>query len=158
MKEKDMTILANLRGNSRESLTRLSRKTRIPVSTLFERMKSYNNDIVKKYTSIVNFEKLGYKTRAQILIKPWPETKEKVEEFLQKNKHVNSLFRVSTNFEYLAEVICTNMQEFHSLLAKLEELRIEQKEVLFVIDELRREDFLTTESSFILGGWQNEGA
>jgi len=152
MRESDITILSNLRDNSRETLTRISRKTRIPVSTIFERLKTYNNNVVKKYTSLINFEKLGYKTKAHILIKPWPETKEKVEEFLQKNKNVNSLFRVSTNFEYLAEVICTDMQELHNLLAKLDNLRLEQKEVLFVIDELKREDFLSSESVAISRG------
>lgn len=143
MKENDMKILSNLRENSRESLTRLSKKTRIPVSTLFERIKTYDNKIIKKYTSIINFDEIGYKTRAHILVRPWPETKNKVEEFLQKSSIVNSLYKVSTNFEYLTEIICKDMQEFHNFLEKLEALKLEQKEVLFVIAELRKEEFLT---------------
>ena len=144
MKYNDLLILANLRENARETLTRMSKRTRIPVSTIFERLKNYDKNIVKKYTSIIDFTKLGYNTKALILINPMPETRNIVEEFLQKNKTVNSLYKVSTNFEYLAEVICRDMQELQKFLEVIEGLKLKQKEVLFVIDDLKKEDFMSS--------------
>lgn len=143
MKNYDLVIVSNLRENCREPLTKLSRKTRIPVTTLFEKLKSYDGNLIRKFTSIVDFAKLGYKTKAQVLIKPLPETKNSVEEFLQKNKKVNSLYKTGTNYEYLAEVICIDLQDFHDFLSQLESLKLQQKEVLFVVDDLKREEFLT---------------
>lgn len=142
MKNNDLLILANLRENSRETLTKISKKTNIPISTIFERLKNYDKSIVKKYTSLVDFTKLGFNTKALVMISPQSDTRIAVEEFLQKNKSINSLYRVSTNFEYLAEFICKDLQEFHKILEKLESLKIKQKEVLFVIDDLKKEEFL----------------
>lgn len=152
MKVNDFVVISNMRENSRESLTRLSKKTRIPVTTLHNKLKEYEGDLIKKFTSIVNFSKLGYKTKAQILLKPNPETKKQLEEFLMKSKAVNSLYKVSTSFEYSVEVIFKDMEELQDFLNKLDEFRVYQKEVVFVLNDLRREDFLSSPEYVALMG------
>lgn len=146
MKVNDFVVISNMRENSRESLTRLSKKTRIPVTTLHNKLKEYEGDLIDKFTSIVNFSKLGYKTKAQILLKPNPETKKQLEEFLMKHKAVNSLYKVSTSFEYSVEVIFKDMEELQDFLNKVDEFRVYQKEVVFVLNDMRREDFLSSPS------------
>lgn len=142
MKINDLVIVSNLRQNSRVTLTKMSRKTRIPVSTLYDKLRSYEGNLVRKFTSIVNFSKLGYKTKAHVMIKPFPETKKELELFLMESRCVNSLYKVGTNFEYLAEVVCKDMTELHEFLGRIDDLKVAGKEVLFVIDDLRKEDFL----------------
>lgn len=144
MKVNDFVLISNMRENSRESLTRLSKKTRIPVTTLHNKLKEYEGDLINKFTSIVNFSRLGYKTKAQILLKPNPETKKQLEEFLMKNKAVNSLYKVSTAFEYSVEVIFKDMEELQDFLNKVDEFKVFQKEVVFVLNDMRREDFLSS--------------
>lgn len=147
----DLVVVSNFRENSRESLTRMSRKTRIPISTLYEKLKEYeDNKVINKFTSIVNFSKLGYKTKVNVMIKPNMETKKQLEEFLMRHRAVNSLYKVGSNFEYLAEIVCKDIEEFHKFLLQLEDIKVLNKEILFVIDDMRREDFLANSKNVLL--------
>ena len=74
MKRSEMMIISNLRNNARQSLTRMGRKTSIPISTIYEKIRCYEEGIIKKYTVIVDFGKLGFATRVSMLLKT---TKEK---------------------------------------------------------------------------------
>ena len=62
--QKDLLILSHLRQDARMKLTKMSRATRIPVSTLFDKIRGYQvNSIVSKNASLVDFSKLGYQAR-----------------------------------------------------------------------------------------------
>ena len=67
--KKDILIISNLRIDARMPLTKMSRKTNIPVSTIFDRLKINENGLIKKHTCILNFSKLGYNVRANIAFK-----------------------------------------------------------------------------------------
>ncbi|MBR9691938.1 winged helix-turn-helix transcriptional regulator, partial [Candidatus Woesearchaeota archaeon] len=69
MNKKDLKIIAYLRQNARMPLTKMSRKTQIPVSTIFDRLKMNENSLIVKHTSLLDFSKLGYNTRANITLK-----------------------------------------------------------------------------------------
>ena len=58
MNEKDEKIIELLRKNSRLSITDISKILGIPDTTVHYRMKKIN-DIIKKYTVVLNYEKLG---------------------------------------------------------------------------------------------------
>ena len=86
--KKELIILAKLRENSRESLTRMSRKISIPVSTIYEKLKNYEKTVIKKHTSLLDFNKLGFGTRATIILKSKKENRENLKQFLIENKYV----------------------------------------------------------------------
>ena len=69
MKKTDLLIISSLRQNAREKLTNMSKKTRIPVSTLFDRIRMHEGKLIKKHTALIDFNKLGYNTRANIILK-----------------------------------------------------------------------------------------
>ena len=69
MKQTDLRILAHLRNNARASITGISRKTGIPVSTIFDRIRVYENQLVHKFTALIDFSKLGFNVRANIFLK-----------------------------------------------------------------------------------------
>ena len=69
MNQKDKIILSQLRKNARMPLTTMSRKINIPVSTIFDRLKLNEEDLILKHTTLLNFSKLGYHTRAQVIFK-----------------------------------------------------------------------------------------
>src|SRR3989339_2032098 len=105
MKKQDMMILAALRQNARLSLTKMSRATKVPVSTIYDKLKQYENGLIKKHTAIIDFAKLGYNTRANILIKVEREKREEVQEYLKKEKSVNSIYKINNGFDYLVELV-----------------------------------------------------
>jgi DNA-binding Lrp family transcriptional regulator len=57
IKKHDLKIISHLRKNSRESLTTLSRKTNIPVSTLFDKVKNKTGYYIKKIHVLLIFQK-----------------------------------------------------------------------------------------------------
>jgi DNA-binding Lrp family transcriptional regulator len=56
----DFEILAHLRQNSRTNLTKISKETAVPISTIFDRIKRYNKDVIIKNTVLLDFRKIGY--------------------------------------------------------------------------------------------------
>ena len=66
--ERDLLILSYLRQNARIKLTDLSKVSRIPVSTLFDRIVDLKiNGTIKRLTSLVKFESFGYRGKAIIV-------------------------------------------------------------------------------------------
>ena len=62
--------MSYLRMNARETLTKISRKTKVPVSTVYQRIKNKEVNLILKHTSLIDFRKLGFMTKAQVLINP----------------------------------------------------------------------------------------
>ena len=144
MKERHLKILAQLRTNSRMSLTNMSKITKIPVSTIFDRMKQITGSIIIKHTTLVNFNKLGYHARAKVLVKADRNYRIDVKDYLSKHKNVNSVYRVSNGFDYMFEAIFTNIVELEDFLENVDQkFKLDKKEVYYVIEDIKKEAFLS---------------
>jgi DNA-binding Lrp family transcriptional regulator len=142
--EKDKIILSLLRENGRMKLTNMSRKTRIPVSTLHERIKGYRGSLIKKHTALVDFRKLGYNARARVLLKVNRAEKEKVREFLKNSPCTNELMKVNNGFDFMAEFVFDSMKSLEEYLDALSErFVLESFQTYYIIDEIKEEDFLS---------------
>lgn len=142
--KKDLTIMQNLRKNARVSLTRMSKETGIPVSTIFDRIKSQEGKLISKYTSLLDFEKLGYSTRAKLCIKVEREDKDELKEYLTRHQAVNSLFRINNGFDFMVEVVFRQIMDLEEFKDKLEDrFRIQECQSYYIIEDLKREEFLT---------------
>ncbi|MBI2148958.1 Lrp/AsnC family transcriptional regulator [Candidatus Woesearchaeota archaeon] len=143
---KEMLILANLRNNARETLTIMSRKTSIPISTIFEKIKNYESGLIKKYTSIIDFTKLGYNTRATILIKVNKEYRDRLREHLLINKSLNNVYKINNGYDFLIDGIFKEIKDVEVFLDKLEnEFGVTDKYVYYVVDEIKNEDFFSSQ-------------
>ncbi|MBU4501728.1 MAG: Lrp/AsnC family transcriptional regulator [Nanoarchaeota archaeon] len=144
IKKTDLIIISSLRQNAREKLTEMSRKTRIPVSTIFDRIKLHEGGLIKKHTALVDFGKLGYNTRANIILKVKREHREDVREFLMKHPSVNSAFKINNGYDFSIETVFQNIKEVEDFIELLEDkFSIKSKQVFYVIDELKKEAFLS---------------
>src|SRR3989338_6278753 len=145
MNKKEMLILANLRNNARETLTTMSRKTSIPVSTIFEKLKTYESGVIKKYTSLIDFTKLGYNTRATIFIKVSKDYRDKLREHLLLDKSLNTVYKINNGYDFMLEGIFKEIRDVESFLEKLEnDFGVVDKSVYYIIDEIKKEDFLSS--------------
>jgi DNA-binding Lrp family transcriptional regulator len=139
----DLEIIAHLRNDARKSLTAISKETKIPVSTIFDRIKNKSKNIITKNTCLMDFSKVGMNTRAQIALKTIPKERKELREYLDKHKHVNSLYKINNGYDYLVDVVFANLKELEEFLEFLEdEFRIRTKHVFYVIEEIRREEFM----------------
>lgn len=143
MDRKEAMIISSLRQNAREKLTSLSRKTGTPVSTIYERIKHQEQNIIKKFTALLNFNSLGYSCRANICILARKETKEQLGTYLMKHQNVNSLYRINNGFDFLLEVIFRDIRELENFLETIDEkFKMKEKQVHYIIDDLVRENFM----------------
>ncbi len=140
MRKRDMLIISNLRRNARQPLINISRQTRIPVSTLYDKIKRFESTIIKKYTALVDFEKLGFNIRLLILLKIKDE--EKFKQFLFKSKNVNSAFRISNGYDVILDCIFKYIKEMNNTIDQIEEFSTDKK-VFYVSKVEARENFLS---------------
>lgn len=144
MNKKDLKILTHLRIDARMPLTKMSKKTSIPVSTIFDRLKINQNNLIIKHTSLIDFSKLGYHTRANITLRVDKEDKENVKEFLLKNHLVNSVYKINNGFDFMIEGIFKQIKDMEEFLEQLENrFKILDKKSFFIIEDLKRESFMS---------------
>ena len=117
MKQKDLKIIHELRNNARLPLTSMSKKTRIPVSTLFDRIQSQKTQFLKRFTSIVNYSKLGYHEHVFALVRAYD--KETLQELLAENPNVNSIFKLGNEADFAIDAVFHNEKELESFQNKL---------------------------------------
>ncbi len=143
MNNKEKMIISALRQNSRKSLTQMSKETKIPVSTLHEKIQMYKNGLIKKNTAIIDFEKIGFNTRANVLLKIERKEREKLQEYLSGCKNVNSLLKVNNGFDFLVEFVFEHIKDLEDFMELLEQsYTITNRETYYIIDDLKREEFM----------------
>ena len=144
MHPKDLKIIAFLRKDARIPLTKLSKKTHIPVSTIFDRLKAKERDVIVKHTSLLDFNKLGYHTRANIAVRVERDDKDKLKDHLLKNASVNSVCRINNGYDFMIEGVfkqIKDMEEFFDVLEN--KFRILEKKTFFIIEDLKKEEFMS---------------
>lgn len=143
LNEKDILLMTYFRRNSRMPLTRISRKTNIPVSTIHDKLRCLEKEIITKHTTLIDFRKVGFELKVNMLLKT-PE-KEKVQAFLENESKVNTVFRITGEYNFMAECIFRNIQELNNFADRLERFDISEKKEFFVVEEVKRESFLCNE-------------
>ncbi|MCF7872508.1 Lrp/AsnC family transcriptional regulator [Candidatus Woesearchaeota archaeon] len=144
IKDRDMQMLGFFRNNARMPLTDMSKKTKIPVSTLFDRLKEYEKrKLIMKHTSLLDYKMLGYDIKIQILITANKTQKESLRKFLEKHPQVNTLFRVNNGFDFMIEAIFQDISNFDEFTKQLEQYEIQDKKEFFIMEEMKREEFMT---------------
>jgi DNA-binding Lrp family transcriptional regulator len=142
--EKDLLILSHLRLDARMKLTDMSRATRIPVSTLFDKIKTYEgHGLIRKNTSLVRFERFGYQAKAIIVFSASRNDRKKLLEFLNISHSVNSLFKINNGWDFMAEMILPGVKEVEEFIESIEErVKLKGRKIFYIIDELKKEEFL----------------
>ena len=148
LSKKELIILSCLRQNARQTLTTLSKKTNIPISTIYEKLRSYEGDVIKKNACLIDFGKLGFNTRAQILIKVDKNQRDEVKSYLKNNFNINSVFKVSNGFDFMIEGIFRHIRDLEEFNENLEErFNIKKNEYYFIIEEVKKEAFMESPES-----------
>lgn len=140
----DLMILSQLRSNAREKLTKISRLTRIPVSTIHEKLKKYNKGVVKKNTVLLDYTKIGYQCHAHVLVNAPKETKQELKHHLERHPNVNSAYKINNGYTYLLDVIFPGLNDLDKFIDQLETgYNVTNTQTYYIIDELKREGFMT---------------
>jgi DNA-binding Lrp family transcriptional regulator len=140
---KDVLLCSRLRENGRETLTRMSRKTGIPVSTLYDRMQIHKGGLIKGFTSLIDFTALGYAVRANLLVKANYYDREKIRIFLDGAYCANTVQQLNNAYDFIAECVFRSIDELEMFKKRLYEAgTIERLDVFIVVEDVKREAFL----------------
>ena len=107
-------------------------------------LKEMQGNVIQKNTVLLNFEQLGYHARAQVFIKVKSENKEQLRKHLMINENANNVFKINNGWDFLVETAHRNIKDLDRYLEKLTETYgIEEKQIHYLIDEVKREGFMT---------------
>lgn len=148
LNKSNIKLMKELRANSRVKLTKLSRRTQIPVSTIFDRLKVYKKDFIKKFTCLLKFPKLGYESHSFVVFAIPKIKRNELKEFLENCENVNSLYRINHKYDFLVEFVFKNIRELENLCDRIDDLfAIRPKYIFYVVDTISKEAFLSGKES-----------
>ncbi|MBN1175844.1 Lrp/AsnC family transcriptional regulator [Candidatus Woesearchaeota archaeon] len=140
--QKDLALFKQLRLDSRASLTTISKKTKIPISTLYDRLKYHEGELIQKHTSILNFNLLGFKARVQLLLKTPIEKREELKNFLKAHDNINNVWKITGNYDFLVEGYFQNMTYAEEFVENIEKKFEVQYDAHYIVEDIIREGFL----------------
>lgn len=144
MDDKLLLVLAELRRDSRKSMTEMARSVGMPISTMHDRVKELQQEMIKKHTCVVDFSKLGFSCRIQVILKVRKEDKDQIREHLIGSPNVNTIYRINNGYDFLVEGVFRDMKEADRFVERLDEkFRIPERRVYYILDDIAREVFLT---------------
>ncbi len=147
-KEKELLLLSHFRRNARESLTRISRSTRVPVSTVFDKLREYENNVISKHTCILDFKKLGFDLKASILFKVEKNMRDSFQQFLINHQRTNNVFRINNGFDFLIEAVFYNLKDMDMFFDEADQKGAMERKEFFILENLAQENFLSYQPGF----------
>lgn len=137
--EKELLILSELRKDSRQSLAEISRKTNIPLSTVFDKLVRLKKAVIKKNISLFDFDKAGYNIQVNFIFK---SKDNEIRDFLLNKTNVNSAY-IMNKGDFFAECFFRNMSGLERFKDELNGFKIEELREHHIIEEIKKEDFFT---------------
>ena len=150
MNKKELLLISFLRNNARETITNISKGTNMPISTIFDMIKRYEKNVIMKHTALIDFSALGYNTRVNMMLGVDRKAREDLKKFLKSEQKVNTVYRINNGFDFIVEGIFKNVKELQEFIETIEEkFNITKREVFYIIDDIKREDFLSNPKNIL---------
>ena len=146
MNKHDLEILIELRKNSRTSLKKISKNLKMPISTVFERLKRLEKKYIKGYKTLIGFEETGFPIKVMLAVKVNNKQKKEFVNFVSNCLNLNSFFKISNSKNYLIYVVFSNMLEYYEFRQQIKEFGIQNETIYHIINEIKNEEFLTKNS------------
>ena len=143
--ENDMNILSCLRKDARQPLKQISKQVKLPISTIYDRIKKLEtNGVIESYTVMIDYKKMQYPIKTTIFLKTNNGNQKKIEDITFDSFHTNRLTKITgDDFNYMVEGIFPNMDKLSQFIDKLcEQGNLEKHKVYYTINEIKKEAFL----------------
>ncbi len=142
--KKHIELLMQLRRNGRQPLTEVSRSINMPVSTIFDRLKANHDSLIKKFTCLLDFSKLGFSCRACIVLRVKKEDKQNLQGYLLRHPNINAVYKINNGYDFMLEAVFKELRDLDDFIDKLDEkFKISEKHIYYIIEDVAREVFMT---------------
>lgn len=116
----DKQILSELVNNSKISAVDLSKKIKLSVFAIADRIKKLvNNDIINKFKASINTETLGYHKYTILLNLFNSKVEKQLLEFCKTHKQIWGIDKSLSNYNYAIEVYAKNNEEFKNIVGEV---------------------------------------
>jgi len=140
MNEKERQIISELRKKGNASLNFISHKVGMPISTVYDKIsRMHQENLVQKYSPLLDFSKLGYFHHAYLAIKVEKPQRQELSLFLRKHASVNSLNEIDGGFDFMIETLHKDVKEYRDFLEGLKEnfriIWIQEHQIISVLEK-----------------------
>ncbi|MEM4396844.1 MAG: Lrp/AsnC family transcriptional regulator [Candidatus Woesearchaeota archaeon] len=143
MKIKDLKIVSYLRQNGRESLVTLSKKTGVPVSTIFEKLKNNFDNLIDRSTVLLNIKHINFQLHVLLFLKINREQKAEFQEHIRKNFFVNSIYKINNGYDYILELFLPGMCDLDKFLDDINKnFEVLDYKIEYISEVIEKEKFL----------------
>ena len=121
MDKKDIKILEILQADARSSASDISKKVKLSVPSVSDRIRKLNESIIKKYAAILNHKEANLDLTAFIFIVS--EHSDHYDEFIKKTKKTKEVLEchsVTGRGSHILKIRVKNSQAFENLLYKIQ--------------------------------------
>lgn len=135
MDEKDKILLNELKKDSKRSVQELSKATKIPSTTVYNRIKALEEEgIIKQYSIKLNNKKVG---KVQAIFEVTLNPAVDVSEFIKKIKSkCDEIYSIAGDYQFLIKSTFDDLGGVYSFTAQLQQIRAEKVKTTVVLDEL----------------------
>ena len=117
----DWNILQALQENAKQTYTEIGRRFGVAHSTVYDRIKKMEeNNVIKKYTTVVDLEKVGVKYITAIMtVFTDPKESENVARKLSESREALEVSTsLSEELSIIAKVVAKDQDKLHSFIAQ----------------------------------------
>lgn len=144
MDQIDLAILRSLIKNSRITISQMSKEIDVPDATISNRLKKLEKEVIKRYTMIPYWHKLGIDLTAIIIIQTESENHALVKEKLAQLEEVSEVYSVSGEYDILIKVWVPGLEELNQLInAKIRSIDGVEDLMEMIVMERVKEDVPT---------------
>lgn len=114
-------ILNALINNSKKSYRELAKEAHVSVATVSNKLKELEKEkIIKKYTTLIDYDELGYDTHVFIKIRVSQGKEFVVEKKLLNDLHVSAIYDITGDFDVLVIARFRNRKDLDKYLKKIQ--------------------------------------
>jgi DNA-binding Lrp family transcriptional regulator len=144
IKKNELTLIPHLRKNARESLVKIRDNTGMALSTIYDQLKKLEEKCVIKHTSLLDFEKIGFKTKANIAISVEKEDRNNLLNFIKEAHQINTAHKINHEFDFMVEGVFKDYYEMKDFVENLKEkYNIKEIKVQQLLECIKIEEFMT---------------
>ena len=138
----DMEVLKILVENSRLSYRQIAKKAKVSVVTAMNRVKKLEDEqIIKKYTTKLDYEKAGYDIEVMIQIRISKGKLFEVEKKIAINPNVFAVYDLTGNFDAVILARFPTRRKMDNFLKKLQTYEfVERTETKLILNTIKEEN------------------
>lgn len=135
----DKRILNLLINSPKKSYRELAKEARVSVATIANRLKKLNkNEIIQDYTTLVNYDKLGYEIQTIINIRVSQGKELVIEKKIFNDPHVTAIYDLTGDFDVLVIAKFKNRKSLDNYVKKIQTYEfVERTQTLLILNTIK---------------------